>query len=82
MLLATESPSCAYSQDGTEIDGDVITLHLVDGKRGDDILLQDGMIIDQGGPGLSVSDSDGASTSGGGGGGGCFIGTAGDGMML
>jgi len=53
-------------------------VHCVDGKRGDDIPVQDGRIIDQGGPGVSVSDSDGSSSGGGGGGGGCFIGTAGD----
>ncbi len=67
------------SETGAEIDGNIITLHLVDGRRGDDIPLQDGMIIDQGGPGVSVSNSNGASTSsGGGGGGGCFISTAAD----
>jgi hypothetical protein len=69
------------TETGAEIDGNIITLHFVDGNRGDDIPLQDGMIIDQGGPGVSVSNSNGASPSGGGGGGGgCFIGTAADGM--
>ena len=63
------------TQTGAEIDGDIITLHFVDGQRGDDIPVQDGMIIDQGGPGVSASDSDGSSSSGGGGG-GCFISTA------
>ena len=58
------------TQTGAEIDGNIITLHFVDGERGDDILVQDGMIVDQGGPGVSVSNSNGVSTSGGGGGGG------------
>ena len=72
------------TETGAEIDGNMITLHFVDGKRGDDIPLQDGMIIDQGGPGVSVSDSDESSFSGGGGGGGggCFISTAAYGMTL
>ena len=71
------------TETGAEIDGNIITLHFIDGNRGDDILLQDGRIIDQGGPGVSVSDSDGSSSSGGGGGGGgCFISTAAFGIML
>jgi len=36
------------TETGAEIDGNIITLHFVDGQRGDDIPLQDGMIIDQG----------------------------------
>ena len=67
------------TETGAEIDGNIITLHFVDGKRGDDVPLQDGMIIDQGGPGVSVSNSNGTSTSSGGGG-GCFIGIAAGGM--
>ena len=70
------------TQTGAEIDGNIITLHFVDGERGDDILMQDGMIVDQGGPGVSVSNSDGVSTSGGGGGGGCFVSGAGSGWLL
>jgi hypothetical protein len=58
---------------GAEINGNVITLHFVDGERGDDVLAQDGMIVDQGGPGVVVG---GGSSGGGGGGGGCFIATA------
>ena len=57
------------TQTGAEIDGNIITLHFVDGSLGDDIPVQDGMIIDQGGPGVSVSNSNGANSSGGGGGG-------------
>jgi hypothetical protein len=59
---------------GAEINGNVINLHFVDGERGDDVLSQDGMVIDQGGPG--VINSGGNSSSSGGGGGGCFIATA------
>jgi hypothetical protein len=64
-------------QTGAEINGNVITLHFVDGIRGDDDLIADGTIIDQGGPGV-VSQSPGGGSGGGGGssGGGCFIGTA------
>ena len=69
------------TETGAEIDGNIVTLHFVDGQRGDDIPVPDGRIIDQGGPGVSVSIGDGTSTSGGGGGGGgCFISIAGEGM--
>jgi hypothetical protein len=51
---------------GAEINGNVITLHFVDGERGDDDLVADGIIVDIGGPGVSASS----------GGGGCFIATA------
>ena len=59
------------------INGNVITLHFVDGKRGDDDLTADGIVIDIGGPAVSLDPGggDGGDTSGGGGGGGCFIGT-------
>jgi hypothetical protein len=67
-------------QTGAEINGNVITLHFVDGKRGDDNLTADGVVIDIGGPAVSLNpgggDGSGGGTSGGGGGGGCFIGTA------
>jgi hypothetical protein len=69
------------TQTGAEIDGNIITLHFIDGKRGDDILVPDGMIVDIGAPGVSARNSNGASTSSGGGG-GCFISIAVDGMML
>jgi len=36
---------------GAEIDGNIVTLHFVDGKRGDDNSIEDGVIIDEGGPG-------------------------------
>jgi len=61
---------------GAEIDGNIITLHFVDGERGDGDLSANGKIEDDGGPGFSdiitpqdddePGDSDGAS-------GGCFI---------
>jgi len=37
---------------GAEINGNVITLHFIDALRGDDILIQDSMIVDKGGPGF------------------------------
>ncbi|MHC5077132.1 MAG: CFI-box-CTERM domain-containing protein, partial [Planctomycetota bacterium] len=59
------------SQTGAEINGNIIALHFVDSMRGDDDLTADGIVIDVGGPGVSVSPG-----GGGGGGGGCFIATA------
>ncbi len=60
---------------GAEINGRVITLHFVDGQRGDDDLAADGAVIDQGGPGV-ISISATTSTAGADGGdGGCFIST-------
>ena len=64
-------------QTGADIDGDVITLHFVDGLKGDDDLTADGTVIDIGGPGVSFTPlhpDDGG--GGGGGGGGCLITTA------
>ena len=68
-------------QTGAEMDGHVITLHFVDGQRGDDDLTVDGLVFDVGGPGITLDPSganngDGSSEKGGEGGGGCFIGTA------
>jgi len=60
---------------GAEINGNEITLHLVDGQRGDDDLSVNGSILDDGGPVLAVADSDAA--TGDGGSSGCFISTAG-----
>ena len=63
---------------GAEINGNVITLHFVDGKRGDDDLAENGTIVDDGGPGVAISSDDGDDGGGGGGGGGgCFIATVG-----
>ena len=36
---------------GAEIDENIITLHFVDGEKGDDDLVKNGVIIDIGGPG-------------------------------
>ncbi|MFH0791036.1 MAG: choice-of-anchor U domain-containing protein [Candidatus Omnitrophota bacterium] len=38
-------------QTGAEIAGNIITLHFVDGQRGDDDLAANGTIVDKGGPG-------------------------------
>jgi hypothetical protein len=55
---------------GAEINNNVITFHFVDALRGDDILTQDSMVIDLGGPGFNDTVAGGGSGSGGG---GCFI---------
>jgi cyclophilin family peptidyl-prolyl cis-trans isomerase len=53
---------------GAEISGNVVTLHLVDGKRGDSDLAANSAIVDPGGP-AQQADISGAS----GGGGGCSL---------
>jgi hypothetical protein len=56
---------------GAEFNGNVITLHFVDGERGDDDLdATNGIIIDLGGPAIVGGVGDGGSN------GGCFIATA------
>ena len=50
-LLATGGRFTYDGQTGAEINGNLVTLHFVDGQRGDDDLTPDGKIIDQGGPG-------------------------------
>jgi len=61
---------------GAEINGNVITLHFVDGMRGDDDLnATNGIVFDPGGPAFFVTNSP-AEGSASGGGGGCFIATA------
>ncbi len=79
----------AFDHDGTTgavIEGDRITLHLVDGGRGDDDLSADGSISDDGAPawtaGATGGDGTGAGTGGGGDGGACFIATAAYGSYL
>ena len=65
---------------GAEIKGNVITLHFINGDRGDDDLdAENDLIIDVGGPGVVAVQSQENATSapssgGGGGGGGCVIG--------
>jgi hypothetical protein len=56
---------------GAEINGNVITLHFVDGKRGDSDLTADGVITDPGTPAIRASNT--GESSGGGSGGGCSI---------
>jgi hypothetical protein len=64
---------------GAEINGNVITLHFVDGKRGDDDLDDsNGIITDPGGPAFFSSSDSG----GGGGGGSCLIATAAYGFRM
>jgi CSLREA domain-containing protein len=65
-------------QTGASINGNVITLHFVDGLRGDDDLTTNATISDIGAPGAIVSDDSGvpADTGSGGGSGGCFISTS------
>jgi hypothetical protein len=60
---------------GAEINGNVITLHFVNGKRGDDDLDNvNGIITDIGGPAtISSSSAGGGGGGGGGGGSGCLI---------
>jgi hypothetical protein len=70
-------------QTGAMINGNIITLHFIDGIRGDDDLTANGTINDIGGPGIILTDSNGddkspADNSSGGGGGGCFISIASD----
>jgi hypothetical protein len=72
------------TQTGAEIDDDVITLHFVDGQRGDhDLDGTNGTIHDPGGPGVMYSEETLIGPTGGGGGttgggsssaiGGCFV---------
>jgi len=72
----------AQTQTGAQIDdaNNTITLHFVDGMRGDDNSVPDAIIFDIGAPGVrSTGDTGGTGGGGGGGssgGGGCFIATA------
>jgi uncharacterized repeat protein (TIGR02543 family) len=52
------------TQTGAEFNGNIITLHFVDGQLGDDDLTANGTILDVGGPGV-VDSGSGDSTSGG-----------------
>jgi uncharacterized protein YkwD len=68
------------SQTGAQINGHIITLHFIDGQRGDDDLDNtNGSIIDIGGPGVSnsitTSETTAFDTNTSSGGGGCFIST-------
>ena len=61
---------------GAEIDGNVVTLHLLDGSTGDDALTANGQIVEPGAPVVSQSVS-----SGGGGGGSSSGGLCGMGLL-
>ncbi len=64
---------------GAEIDGNIITLHFVDGERGDDVMTQDGLVVDIGAPVFASEDENSGSVDsdsfGPAGGSGCFINT-------
>jgi hypothetical protein len=63
------------NETGAQIDdaNKSITLHFVDARKGDDIVVtQDSMVIDIGGPG-TIDTSDTPAAISGGGGGGCFV---------
>ena len=70
-------------QTGAEIIGNIITLHFVDGTRGDDDLIANGIVVDDGAPAVVAATGGGTTvTSDGGGGGGCFIATAAYGSLM
>jgi hypothetical protein len=60
---------------GAQIDttNNIVTLHFIDAQRGDDILTEDSMIVDLGGPGTTPGNQSSNSSSGAGG--GCFVGS-------
>jgi hypothetical protein len=62
------------SQTGVTFLDDAVTMEFIDGVKGDDNLVADGVIIDLGGPAF-VLGGDNTGGGGGGGGGGCFIDT-------
>ncbi len=66
---------------GAEVDGNVITLHFVDGEMGDDDLTADGVIMDDGAPANKTPDITPEDTGGGGSSGGCFISTVASGSV-
>jgi len=59
---------------GAVIVGNIITLHFVDGQRGDSDLVADGVIVDPGGPG-EFEDTPAGTSDGGKDAGICFIGS-------
>jgi len=64
-------------QTGAKINKNKITLHFVDGKRGDDDLTDNGIIVDIGGPGvkaINLPEFDSKLDEGGGDSYGCFVG--------
>jgi PKD repeat protein len=70
-------------QTGAEISENVITLHFVDGMRGDDDLTANGIVVDVGAPAVADNSSvSGTTVASDGNGGGCFIATAAYGSLL
>jgi len=73
---------------GATVDGFVVTLRLTDGEMGDDDLVANGTIVDDGGPGVTISNPPPpapppATSGGGGGGGGCTMtGISGDAIPI
>ncbi|MDA9761710.1 hypothetical protein N9C84_01400 [Desulfobacterales bacterium] len=64
-------------QTGAKLNKNNITLHFIDGKRGDDDLTENGIIVDIGGPGVDINippEFDSTSDAGSGDGYGCFVG--------
>ena len=63
-------------QTGAKINKNIITLNFVDGKRGDDDLTENGIIVDIGGPGVksTISPEFGSNSNGTGDTYGCFVG--------
>jgi len=57
---------------GVQISQNTVTLNFVDGRRGDDVLVADGMVVDIGAPAFDKAASNSSSGSGSSGG-GCFI---------
>lgn len=61
---------------GAQINGNVITLHFVDGQRGDgDLDATNGIILDPGGPTVTQTSPTPAPLASGDGGGGCYLDT-------
>ena len=65
---------------GAQISQHIVTLRFIDGRRGDDVLAADGMIVDIGGPAFKSTEStppydsgDGGYGEGGDGGSGCLV---------
>ena len=70
-------------QTGAEISGNVITLHFIDGIRGDDDLIENGIVNDLGAPAVVIKTSNGRTTvTTDRGGGGCFIATSAYGSLM
>lgn len=58
---------------GATVDGFVVTLRFTDGEMGDDDLVANGTVVDDGGPGVALSTPPPVTNGDGGGGGGCTM---------